>query len=189
MKLKGKTLVLDVDSTVFPLNTALGEHTKKHFTYDDIHTWDTLYDLLGGPKKAQKAFLECMTYEKMMAYGTFDYAVKAVQKFKAEGARIVIMTDRNPACRRDLMRWLKAQEIPHDRVYCGRLNKIALCKREKAWMIIDDKPETIERAREIGLHVATLKWNYNHEIARKTGAKLAKSWRGLERIVHNLAAA
>jgi uncharacterized HAD superfamily protein len=143
-----RQVMLDVDSTVFPLIPAMntlrgGERVR----YEDIPTYNDLPGLCGGVKPMLALFDEAMTYEKMMEIGVFPGVRESIDALRDHNVKVHVISSRPAGFADGTERYLRDQGVHYDSFLCEfEPDKLAFCQQEGIEVIIDDHPDLLARA-------------------------------------------
>jgi uncharacterized HAD superfamily protein len=176
-----RQVMLDVDSTVFPLIDAIAEHIgDPTLTTDRCTSWDSLPQLLGGVDRMMEVFEEVMTYETMMRHGVYPGVRETVEALHAHNVKIHINTHRPSSVAEDTARYLRDQGIHFDSFHCELgTDKVGFCRERGIEVLVDDHPDTLRSAVEHGLEGLALRYPFNEEVLRRHGLRHATDWRQL----------
>ena len=174
-----RQIMLDLDSTVFPLIETIGHHVgRPGFSPHDCETWDSLVEHLGGVPQLIQVLDEVLVYEKMMSGGVYEGAVEAVHALRDHGVRVHVVTDRPAHVFDDTRRYLLDHDLPFDElVVVPKVDKLAYCTEQQIGVVVDDHPELIRRAHRAGLDVCALRYPYNTPSLDACGLTGARDWR------------
>jgi uncharacterized HAD superfamily protein len=120
----------------------------------------------------------------------FPDAVAALRDWRAAGARVHIVSDRHKRTTPATVAWLDASGIERDTVVLrSGIDKVSYALSHKIGLIIDDKPLTLENARQAGIRTATLSLPYNRPLLAAAPEIIrASNWRVLRRRIEEDAA-
>ena len=76
--------------------------------------------------------------------------------------------------------WLEQIGLPYDELYCSN-DKVTRCEEIGIDLLIDDSPETLQRAIDAGITVATLEHPWNRELCETEDVICGKDWAELAR--------
>jgi uncharacterized HAD superfamily protein len=177
-------LAIDIDSTLHPYWDQLAEIAHRRFgvelPYERQYTW--AIDGL-APEQLKACVDETHSPEHVLAAEPYPGAVEAIQRWHQNGHFIHITSHRATDTQPHTSAWLDQIGLPHDELYCSN-DKIARCLEIGIDVLIDDSPDTLVRAVEVGITAATLEHPWNRGIA---DVILAPDWptlaQRLERIL------
>jgi methionine salvage enolase-phosphatase E1 len=163
-------LAIDIDSTLHPYWDQLAAVAQRRFgvelPYDTQYTW-----AIDGLEPAQlKACVdETHSPEHVLKAEPYPGAVEVIQRWHDEGHFIHITSHRAVDTRPHTSEWLHQIGLPHDELYCS-YDKIARCLEIGIDVLIDDSPDTLIRAVEVGITAATLEHPWNKDVPNVIGA-------------------
>lgn len=198
-------LMIDLDSTLFPLENAAQE-LGVDISVNNIKAWNESDDIFGdlivaasgrpelqlaaGLSAEQRAergktiadFFERLHVdsELMQRAGVFEFAPQIIADWREQGIKIHIVTHRSPLAAHGTEEWLKAMNIGYDHFICdspSEADKIAYCQQHGIPVLIDDKPQTIIDAEAVGIEAISLAWPYSAEALEQAGGDPALCWR------------
>ena len=163
-------LAIDIDSTLHPYWDQLAEVAQRRFgvalPYERQFTW-AIPNL--EPEQLKACVEETHSPEHVLAAEPYPGAVEAIQKWHDEGHFIHITSHRAADAHPHTSAWLDQIGLAHDELYCS-YDKIARCLEIGIDVLIDDSPETLVRAVEVGITAATLEHPWNKDVADVIGA-------------------
>ena len=110
----------------------------------------------------------------------YPHAVETVNRWFDAGHFIHVSSHR-AACSVSATRdWLAAIGLRHHDLYCGD-DKVARCRRLGIGLLIDDSPQTLERALDAGILAATLRHPWNQHVCDSPRILCAADWLQLGR--------
>lgn len=181
--LDGLRLMLDLDSTLYPLLDAIGSLPGgERVNYRDCMTWTHLVELCGGVPQLLRLFAASMSLETMRRFPAFPGAAAWTSEAQRRGARVHIVTDRPAELRESTLQWLRENGFQPDSFYClPDLDKLALIEQEglRVNVLVDDHPDLLARAHQAGLAALSLRWPYNCEVLDRLSLPHADDWREL----------
>lgn len=154
------TLILDIDSTVYSflsaMSVALGETWNEH----SISSYGSFPTRASRPK-LEAALEWAHTPQAMHQVGLYEGAAEAVRAFHEAGIKIVICTHRPERHGESTRQTLTELGLVFDDFHCHpTVDKTEFALAHGAWMMLDDKPSTVNAALAAGLEVAGLDWPY-----------------------------
>lgn len=141
-----RTIVVDIDNTLWDLipvfykqmkalNPAIPppEKWRQWGCWMDYANEWKIYDLLRDIHMVQDTF------------GVYPDAREFLSSLKASGFYIIIASHRTKDTMDATIRWLKKHALPYDEVHLSYDKSILF---DKCWAIVDDSPETLDKAVE-----------------------------------------
>jgi phosphoglycolate phosphatase-like HAD superfamily hydrolase len=200
-----RQLMIDLDSTLFPLEKAVSElgvnissaEIKARNNNDDIFG-DLIVESLGrgdlqlgaeitAEQRQERGPLIVDFFERlhvdselMQRAGVFEFAPQIIDDWRQQGIKIHIVTHRSPLAAHGTEEWLRAMNIGYDYFICdspSEADKIAYCQQHAIPVLIDDKPQTIIDAEAVGIEAVSLAWPYSAEALEQAGGDPALCWR------------
>jgi hypothetical protein len=171
-------VILDVDATIYPLVDAIRTIPGGEACSLEIcDTYGALPGMITPPHTFRDVLHDAQQYEKMMEIGYIPSAHEACLHLHEAGARLHVVTHREPEYRNDLIRFLNDTKFPYTSVECDyAINKIQAAQIKGAQLIIDDHPQTIQDAHAAGILIRSLRYRYNSEVLSNLGLKLCDTW-------------
>lgn len=121
------------------------EVSSHHFYAEIMHHWN---------KEEAENFWN-QYYEKIQYVKPFTLAVEVLQKLKAEGNEIILITARYPASHFDIkkvtLEWLKTNNIPYDEIEIIREGKAQVALGKKVDLFIDDSFKNCTEVANVGI--------------------------------------
>jgi uncharacterized HAD superfamily protein len=169
-------LAIDIDSTLHPYWDQLAEIAQRRFgvelPYESQYTW--AIDRL-EPEQLKACVEETHSPEHVLAAEPYPGAVETIQGWHDEGHFIHITSHRASDAHPHTSEWLHQIGLPHDELYCSD-DKISRCLEIGIDVLIDDSPDTLVRAVEVGITAATLEHPWNKDVVNVI---LAPDWHTL----------
>lgn len=157
-------LAIDIDSTLHPYWDQLSEIAKRRYgvdlPYDTQYTW--AIDQL-QPEELKAIVDETHSPGNVLAAEPYPGAVEAITRWHAQGHFIHITSHRATHAHPHTAEWLDAIGLPHDDLYCS-FDKISRCVELQIDVLIDDSPDNLRRAAEVGITAATLEHPWNRDL-------------------------
>jgi uncharacterized protein len=157
-------LAIDIDSTLHPYWDQLAEIAQRRFgvelPYDSQHTW--AIDRL-EPAQLKVCVQESHSPERVLAAEPYPGAVETIQRWHEQGHFIHITSHRATDTHAHTAEWLEQIGLPHDDLYCSD-DKIIRCVELGIDVLIDDSPDNLRRAAEVGITAATLEHPWNRDL-------------------------
>jgi hypothetical protein len=158
------------------------------------HYWD-LFALLARRRfvvqlrREQIAALVAESHRPAHVLGATPYAgaVETVATWHDAGHFIHITSHRSTDAHEATADWLAQIGLPYDDLHCS-WDKVTRCTAIDIDLLIDDSPQNILRAQEVGIVPATIAHPWNRELCREEGVLCAADWPELaERLASVLA--
>lgn len=163
-------LAIDFDSTVWPLLPAMG------ISYEEVHYWGHLPDMLGGIDQMHQAFTRVMPFREAVEHPPFPGCVDTLRSLKDQGVEIHLITHRETCYRSDVEDYVNHYSIPVDYLDCSpELDKVKICAQRGVGVLIDDHPEIAIEAAQSGISAYMLLFKYNQH-AREYGVMGFEDW-------------
>jgi hypothetical protein len=185
---KDLQVMLDFDSTVFPLLDAMQTHhlATDKLTYQEMHSWEALVPASGGPENMQRIFDEVMVFEKMKAHRPFRGAKEVLRHLHRHGVQIHIVSDRRPDLSSDIADYLDQYQLHYDSLLCQKgIDKLNWCKEHQVRIVVDDYPNFLARAHQAGLKTHGLAFPFNREVLAQRDVDAAETWTQLGQHLFN----
>ena len=95
-------------------------------------------------------------------FGVYPEAREFLSRLKEKGFYIIIASHRTRGTMDATVRWLKKHDLPYDEVHLSYDKSVLF---DKCWAIVDDSPETLDKAVEAKIVRAGLRnpWNEKEE--------------------------
>jgi FMN phosphatase YigB (HAD superfamily) len=174
-------IAIDIDSTLHHYWDLLSDAAQRRFgialPYDQQLTWEIK---LLRPEQVRACVEETHSEAAVLAAEPYPGAVETVRAWHDAGHFIHITSHRAQAAQAATQRWLARIGLPHDELYCS-YDKLARCQEIGIDVLIDDSPETLERALEAGITAATLLHPWNRELCETEDVICAEDWTELAR--------
>jgi uncharacterized HAD superfamily protein len=157
-------LAIDIDSTLHPYWDQLAEIAQRRFgvelPYERQRTWGI--DGL-APEQLVAIVEETHSPEHVLAAEPYPGAVEVITGWHEQGHFIHITSHRATGAHPHTAEWLRAINLPHDDLYCS-YDKIARCVELGIDVLIDDSPDNLRRAAQVGITAATLEHPWNRDL-------------------------
>jgi uncharacterized HAD superfamily protein len=157
-------LAIDIDSTLHPYWDQLADIAKRRYgvdlPYDTQVTW--AIDRL-QPEQLKTIVDETHSPERVLAAEPYPGAVEAIRRWHEDGHYIHITSHRAAETHPHTAEWLEQIGLPHDDLYCSS-DKITRCVELQIDVLIDDSPDNLRRAAEVGITAATLEHPWNRDL-------------------------
>jgi hypothetical protein len=153
--------VIDVDEILWSFSKAFYDEIKLHGydvpVPDEWDHWSIFW--LWLPK--QEAFLIFdVIHGRQSKYAPYKDAKEFLTKLRNMGYYIIIASHRNPDLKDELIKWLDTYELPYDELHVS-FDKTVLFDDPCIKLVVDDRPETLVKAKDAGkIAVGLMKpWN------------------------------
>lgn len=180
---------IDIDSTLHHYWDLFALLARRRFgvvlAYDEQVTWDVVQ-----LRREQVAALvkESHRPEHVLGAAPYEGAVETVASWHAAGHFIHVTSHRSTDVHDATAAWLKQICLPYDDLHCS-WDKITRCSEIDIDVLIDDSPQNIMRAQEVGIVPATIAHPWNRDLCREEGIICGADWRELaERLAPVLSA-
>jgi uncharacterized HAD superfamily protein len=174
-------IAIDIDSTLHHYWDLLEEVAQRRFgvtiPYDEQVVWEI--DRL-KPEQLRAAVKETHSEQQILAGEPYPGAVEAVRTWHEAGHFIHITSHRAGEAHEATAQWLDRIGLPHDELYCS-YDKVARCREIGIDLLIDDSPETLQRAIDAGITVATILHPWNRELCETEDVICGEDWDELAR--------
>lgn len=183
-------IAIDIDSTLHHYWDLFALLARRRFgvtlAYEEQVTWDIVQ-----LRREQIAALVAESHrrEHVLAAEPYDGAVETVAEWHRAGHFIHITSHRSTNAHDATVAWLQRIGMPFDDVYCS-WDKVTRCTEIEIDLLVDDSPQNILRAQELGIVAATIAHPWNRELCEEEGVICAPDWPQLrERLAPLLAGA
>ena len=155
---------IDIDSTLHPYWDQLAEIAKRRYgvdlPYDTQSTW-----AIDGlePEQLKTIVDETHSPEHVLKAEPYPGAVEVITRWHEQGHFIHITSHRATDTHAHTAEWLEQIGLPHDDLYCS-YDKISRCVELGIDVLIDDSPDNLRRAAEVGITAATLEHPWNRDL-------------------------
>ena len=169
-------IAIDIDSTLHDYWPQLAQAAKRRFgvelPYDQQLTWE-----IAPLRREQVQVLVEETHkdDSVLAAEPYPGAVETIRRWKEQGHFILIASHRHDRAREATTRWLERIGLPYDELYCA-FDKVGHCVEAGVDVLIDDSPETLQKALDAGITAATLLHPWNRELCETEDVVAAKDW-------------
>jgi len=166
-------LAIDIDSTLHPYWDQLAEIAQRRYGIDLPYATQATWaiDRL-TPEQLRTIIDETHSPDRVLAAEPYPGAVEAITRWHEQGHYIHITSHRATDTHPHTAEWLEAIGLPHDDLYCSD-DKITRCVELKIDVLIDDAPDNLRRAAEVGITAATLEHPWNRDLH---GVIFAPDW-------------
>ncbi|MGH2903672.1 MAG: 5' nucleotidase, NT5C type [Solirubrobacteraceae bacterium] len=176
-------IAIDIDSTLHHYWDVLSEVSVRRFgielPYDEQFTWGITRL---RPDQLELCIEESHTDERILAGTPYPGAVQAVRRWHEQG-HFVHVTSHRALDRRDATAaWLGRIGLPFDDLHCS-YDKVARCVELEIDVLIDDGPENLAAALELGIVVATLGHPWNRDLCEEEDVICARDWGQLAQLL------
>ena len=174
-------VAIDIDSTLFHYWDGFAAAARRrfgvHLPYGDQDVWE-ISRL--RPEQVQALVEETHRDANILAAQPYPGAVETVRAWHDAGHFIHITSHRAESCHGATAEWLERIGLPYDELYCSS-DKVTRCEEIGIDLLIDDSPETLQRAIDAGITVATLEHPWNRELCETEDVICGKDWAELAR--------
>jgi len=105
----------------------------------------------------------------------YPHAVEIVNRWYDAGHSIHVMSHRAERSLAATRHWLDDIGLCRHELWCGH-DKVARCRQIGIDLLIDDSPETLLRAVEVGIRAATLRHPWNEQVWSAPDIVSAADW-------------
>jgi uncharacterized protein len=169
-------IAIDIDSTLHDYWAGLAAAARKRFgvdlPYDQQVTWGI--DRL-RPEQVRALVAETHRADNIRKATPYPGAVETVRAWYEAGHEIHVMSHRDAACHEPTAAWLDHIGLPYHALDCTE-DKVAGAVALNIELLVDDSPDTLERALEEGMAVATLSHPWNRDLCEVEGIVTAPDW-------------
>lgn len=157
--------VVDIDNTLWQFCDPFYEELKRiNSAVPPIEQW-TVFDFW-EPYCTEKEFMDAINAihhsQDSEAYRPYPGAGEFLRTLKEQGYRVIIASHRLEATRRPTERWLSRHQLFYDELHLS-FDKTVLFDR--AAVVVDDAPQTLEKAVAKGVIGAGLLFPWNRSSA------------------------
>jgi uncharacterized protein len=174
-------IAIDIDSTLHHYWDQLDAAAQRRFgvalPYDRQHSWAIT---LLRPEQVRACVAETHTPARVLAAEPYPGAVETVSGWHAAGHFIHVTSHRARSSHAATDEWLRRIGLSFDELYCS-YDKVARCREIGIDLLIDDSPETLERALDAGIRAATILHPWNRDLCETEDVVCADDWDGLAR--------
>jgi uncharacterized HAD superfamily protein len=174
-------IAIDIDSTLHHYWDLLEEVARRRFgvaiPYAEQVVWEI--DRL-KPEQLSAAVRETHSESQILGSEPYPGAVETVAGWHEAGHFIHITSHRAGEAHDATAQWLERIGLPYDELYCSS-DKVTRCEEIGIDLLIDDSPETLQRAIDAGITVATLEHPWNRELCETEDVICGKDWTELAR--------
>ena len=174
-------IAIDIDSTLHHYWDLLEEVAQRRFgvaiPYAEQVVWEI--DRL-KPEQLHAAVRETHSEPQILGSEPYPGAVATVKSWHEAGHFIHITSHRAVEAHGATAQWLERIGLPYDELYCSS-DKVTRCEEIGIDLLIDDSPETLQRAIDAGITVATLEHPWNRELCETEDVICGKDWAELAR--------
>jgi uncharacterized protein len=173
-------IAIDIDSTLHDYWPELERAARERYgiavPYADQHTWA----IAALDREQLRAVIADTHADDAIARAApYPHAVETINRWRDDGHWIHVTSHRTRAAAPATDRWLRQIGLRHHDLHCS-YDKLARCRELGIELIIDDSPDTLERALLDGLRAATLLHPWNRALcAREPRIVAAEDWPAL----------
>jgi len=160
-----QTAVVDIDNTLWQFCDPFYEELKKiNSAIPPIEQWTTadFWEPYGSLKEFMDAINAIHYDQDNEQYRPYPEARGFLRTLKEQGYQVIIASHRLEATRRPTERWLEHHQLPCDELHLS-FDKTVLFDR--AAVVVDDAPQTLEKAVAKGVIGAGLLFPWNRSSA------------------------
>jgi uncharacterized HAD superfamily protein len=174
-------ILVDIDATLYDSAPLWAElFARFHgiaLKESDVVRWDWWRDFVSDAE-FEDLIKAMHARSSVMSRRPFDGAPETIRRWHDQGIEIHIASDRATSSARVTGEWLRRHGIPYDHLICRRgIDKVEYAVEHGLGLIIDDRPDTIERAVAASIPAATLIYPYNRLVVERNPQVIAaKSW-------------
>jgi uncharacterized protein len=174
-------IAIDIDSTLHHHWPLVAAAAKRRFGVD-LPYEDQFPDTPVRLDEAQllAAIEDTHTDATIAAARPYPHAVEIVNGWYDAGHFVEIASHRAERSVAATRRWLRAIGLRHHELFCGA-DKVAHGVEIGIELLIDDSPDTLLRALDAGMRVATLRHPWNERMRDVPGVVMAGDWPELAR--------
>lgn len=169
-------IAIDIDSTLHHYWDQFAAAAKRRFgvdlPYEHQVTW-AVPQL--RPEQLRACIAETHRTEHVLAARPYPGAVETIREWSRRGHYIHITSHRASECNGATERWLTDIGLPFDDLHCS-YDKIARCVDLGIDLLIDDSPENLARALDVGIEGATIAHPWNAEFCEDEQVTCAADW-------------
>lgn len=187
-----KTLYVDIDSTIWPLNDymhdAMLSLTGIHINHEDVTTWDYYFNLGVERELVLEAFDIALSPDKVADRPLYDGVADALLRLSETGFHVHFLSH-NP-CPKPLhdavYNWLMSKLMfPYSLTIFGARNcKVAFMREDsEAYGIIEDKPSTLIKAHKSEFVTIAKRQPWNLTTIEEYGIMSFDAWREVPKLV------
>jgi uncharacterized protein len=171
-------LAIDIDSTLHPYWDQLAAIAKRRFGIDLPYATQLTWAIPRlTPEQLQAVVEETHRPDSVLAAEPYPGAVEAITRWHEQGHYIHITSHRAADAHPHTAEWLDTIGLAHDDLHCSN-DKITRCLELDIDVLIDDSPDNLRRAAEVGITAATLEHPWNRDVP---GVISAPDWPTLAR--------
>jgi len=143
-----KTAVIDIDNTLWQFCDAFLEELRSiNREFPPVEQWTT-WDFF-APYCTEQQFMEAVNAihynQDSDTYLPYPHAKTFLAALKEQGYHVIIASHRAAETRKPTERWLKKHDLQYDELHLS-FDKTVLF--DKAAVVVDDAPQTLEKAVE-----------------------------------------
>ncbi len=176
-------IAVDIDSTLHHYWSQFAAAAKRRFgvdlPYEHQVTW-SVSQL--RPEQIKACVRETHCDEQVLSAVPYEGAVEAIRGWHQAGHFILVTSHRATDCADATERWLEKIGMPYDLLHCS-YDKIPHCVEHGIDLLIDDSPENLLRALDVGIAGATLVHPWNREVCETEPVLCAESWSELQAVL------
>ena len=159
-----KIAFVDVDNTLWDFEAVMRSKMAELLTVEipeSFAEWNQPVDMFEDKQLAYDMFNDIhMNQEQYSPFGSADRVLKDLRRL---GYDILIASNRIKESQPQLEKWLDANWLIYNDIYCG-LNKEELLANPDIELVVDDSPFIINEAMKRDIPVLSLRYRYNKNI-------------------------
>lgn len=159
------TIGVDIDDTITNSSELIIKYVKKFFNTDNPTLISNVMHLTQIEDKLLE-FYEKYLYELMNTYTIKENAKEVIDRSRAKGHKIIIITARGYTIRNGIIditkNYLKEHGINYDKIIFQARSKVNACKENNIDLMIDDSVEVVTELKKEGIN-AILFTSFNNK--------------------------
>jgi uncharacterized protein len=169
-------IAVDIDSTLHHYWDQFAAIAKRRFGVDLPYETQLTWEISRlRPEQARACVAESHTAPHVLAAVPYDGAVETIRAWHTAGHFIQITSHRTHEAEEATARWLEQIGLPYDELYCS-FDKISRCVELGVDVLIDDSPQTLLAAAELGITPATILHPWNRDLCEEEDIVSAPDW-------------
>ena len=181
------TIGVDIDDTITNSSELIIKYVKKFFNTDNPTLISNVMHLTQIEDKLLE-FYEKYLYELMNTYTIKENAKEVIDRLRAKGHKIIIITARGYTIRNGIIditkNYLKEHGINYDKIIFQARSKVNACKENNIDLMIDDSVEVVTELKKEGIN-AILFTSFNNKDIDVDFARV-NSWLEIEEYIDKL---
>lgn len=172
-------IAVDIDSTLHPYWDQFAAAAKRRFgvdlPYEQQVTW-AVRQL--RPEQVKACVRETHREQHVLSATPYPGAVETIRAWHDAGHFILVTSHRGTECDAATARWLAKIMLPYDLLHCSH-DKIPHCVELGIELLIDDSPDNLAAAADVGIHGATIAHPWNRDYCETEAVVCAEDWKQL----------